>query len=236
MSYGLAIDILFDKTKVIMAINDYRAYLVLLAVAVAVLGHVWRTLSSPLAKVPGPFYSNFTGLVLKVYWLAGKRATYVHDLHKKYGPIVRVRPGEVDIMDIPAVKEIHTVKATYIKDPKLYGNFAAPGQESVFSTVDVEFHRRHRRLLSGAFSETSLKAMHPIVKDRVDLTIQRMAEEMNSRGCADVFKWWQFVRNLISSPQPRRWKHALTLAYRWRPTSLGSCPLASPSVCSSGER
>lgn len=85
------------------------------------------------------------------------------------------------------------MKATYIKDPKLYKNFAAPGQESVFSTVDVEFHRRHRRLLSSAFSDNSLKTMHPIVEYRVDLTIQRMAEEMKSRGAADIFKWWQFV-------------------------------------------
>lgn len=102
-------------------------------------------------------------------------------------------PGEVDITDIHAVKEIHNVKATYLKDPKLYDNFKAPGQESVFSTIDIEFHRRHRRLLSGAFSETSLKSMHPIVERRVNLTIQRIAEEMDSRGAADIFKWWQFV-------------------------------------------
>lgn len=85
------------------------------------------------------------------------------------------------------------MKATYIKDPKLYGNFAGPGQESVFSTSDIEFHRRHRRLLSSAFSENSLKTMQPIVVHRVHMTIQRMDEEMNTRGAADVFKWWQFV-------------------------------------------
>lgn len=67
------------------SLNEYRLYIVLTAVAVAGLAHVWRLLSSPLAKVPGPFYSNFTGNVLKFYWLAGKRASYVHALHKKYG-------------------------------------------------------------------------------------------------------------------------------------------------------
>lgn len=33
------------------------------------------------------------------------------------GPIVRVGPNEVDVMDIPSAKEIHTVKATYTKSP-----------------------------------------------------------------------------------------------------------------------
>lgn len=190
------------------SLNEYRLYIFLAAVAAAGLAHVWRLLASPLAKVPGPFYSNFTGNVLKFYWLAGKRASYVYALHKKYGsslgcfavlcqqgltdavlgPIVRVGPGEVDITDMSSVKETHTVRATYLKDPSFYATFGAPGQETIFATVDAEFHRRHRRLLSNALSETSLKFMHPIIESRVDLTIQRMADEMKSRGCADVFK------------------------------------------------
>lgn len=71
--------------EAILSPNDYRLYIVLTAIAIAGLGYVWSTLSSPLAKVPGPFYSNFTGDVLKFYWLTGKRASYVHRLHKKYG-------------------------------------------------------------------------------------------------------------------------------------------------------
>lgn len=53
------------------------------------------------------------------------------------GPVVRVGPGEVDVTDLPAVKTIHTVKATYIKSPKFYRSLTAPGVESVFSTTDV---------------------------------------------------------------------------------------------------
>lgn len=69
----------------ILDTSDYRLYLVLTAIVIAGLGYVWGVLSSPLAKVPGPFYSNLTGKVLKFYWLTGRRASYVHDLHKKYG-------------------------------------------------------------------------------------------------------------------------------------------------------
>lgn len=66
-------------------LSDYSLYIALTAVVIAGLGYVWGVLSSPLAKVPGPFYNNFTGSILKFYWLTGKRASYVQDLHKKYG-------------------------------------------------------------------------------------------------------------------------------------------------------
>lgn len=33
----------------------------------------------------------------------------------------------------------------------------------------------------------------PVVADRIHLCMQRMGEEMKSRGVADVFKWWTFL-------------------------------------------
>ncbi|KAL2284139.1 hypothetical protein FJTKL_09121 [Diaporthe vaccinii] len=115
-----------------------------------------KVLLSPLAKVPGPWYSKYTDVVLKRLWLGGSKTQYVHDLHKKYGPVERISPHEVDVLDVPATKEIHSVKATYPKAP-WYRTFATPGTENVFSTTDIEFHRRHRRLLQGPLSETNLK-------------------------------------------------------------------------------
>lgn len=65
--------------------------------------------------------------------------------------------------------------------------------QNLFTTVDVEYHRRHRRLLSSSLSETSLQALHPIVEQRVTLAVDRMKEEMKSRGATDVFKWFLFM-------------------------------------------
>ncbi|KAG6354950.1 hypothetical protein INS49_004031 [Diaporthe citri] len=146
----------------------------------------------PLAKVPGPWYSKYTDVVLKRLWLGGSKTQYVHDLHKKYGPVVRISPHEVDVLDVPAAKEIHSVKATYAKAP-WYRTFATPGTENVFSTTDIDFHRRHRRLLQGPLSETNLKVFHPVVEQRVDLAIQRMKEETKTRGATDVLKWFLFL-------------------------------------------
>lgn len=108
------------------------------------------------------------------------------------GPVVRIGPNDVDVMDLRGVKEIHSVKAAYVKTP-YYNNFGPPGMNNMFTTQDVNLHRHHRRLLQGPFAETQLKAFHPIVEHRVRLAVQRLEEEAETRGAADVFKWWMFM-------------------------------------------
>ena len=63
----------------------------------------------------------------------------------------------------------------------------------MFSTSNVEVHRRYRRLLSGAISESALRIHVDTIRLRADHAVARMAEEMKTRGAADVSKWWFFM-------------------------------------------
>lgn len=65
--------------------SEQDHYLVLGACGLAAVAFIYTALSTPLGKIPGPWYSNFTGQVLRYYGLLGKRTEYVHSLHKKYG-------------------------------------------------------------------------------------------------------------------------------------------------------
>lgn len=108
------------------------------------------------------------------------------------GPVVRIGPGTVNVTSIEALKTIYGPRETFRKS-QFYRLLAVPGQQGLFNTIDVEFHRRHRRLLAGPMAESSLWSMLPIVEARLVLTIARMKQEMASRGAADVFKWWLFM-------------------------------------------
>ncbi|KAF2463266.1 cytochrome protein [Lindgomyces ingoldianus] len=172
-------------------------YVAVLAILTLVGGNVVFTLfkrtRSPLSAIPGPWYSKYTDLILSYHWIRGHRAFYVHDLHRKYGPVVRLSPTEVDFTALTAVKRIHSFTNPFLKSP-WYKNFVSSPFPNVFSTLDPVFHARHRRLLSAPLSDNSLKTVGAsVVRERSELTVQRIGEEMKVRGCADVLKWWYFM-------------------------------------------
>lgn len=91
-----------------------------------------------------------------------------------------------------AVHELYSVKETFRKAP-FYTRFIASPIPNMFSTTEIDYHRRHRRMLGGPLSETSLKVWTQRVHEQVSLTIDRMEEEMKMRGAADIVKWWFFM-------------------------------------------
>ncbi|KAL2846419.1 cytochrome P450 [Aspergillus pseudoustus] len=153
-----------------------------------------RIRKNPLASIPGPEITKWTDLILKYYTVLGQRPRYVHALHEKYGPIVRVSPTEIDISDIPAAREIHRIASPYMKAP-WYRLLNRKDGESMFSTTDPDYHRRHRRLLSSPLSDANLRTeMEPLVRARINLAIEKMKSEAASpRGVADIYKWFFFM-------------------------------------------
>ena len=60
---------------------------------------------------------------------SGNRRKYIHALHLKYGPVVRVAPDEVSFATREAVKEIYASSGSgYDKSSfySLFGNYDTP--------------------------------------------------------------------------------------------------------------
>jgi len=93
---------------------------------------------------------------------------------------------------VSAKKQIYAIKEAYCKSA-WYTRMMPPGINSMFSTSDIEFHRRHRRLLSSGMTESNIKTLEAGILWKMDLCMQRMREEMDSRGAVDVFKWFMFL-------------------------------------------
>ncbi|KAI1409987.1 cytochrome P450 [Hypoxylon sp. FL1857] len=158
-----------------------------IAILVALLGYVYSVLSNPLAKVPGPWHTKWTDAVLKYTTIRGRRPSWIHSLHLKYGPVVRISPIEVSVQDPNATNQIYSVKNEF---PKAHWyTYFQPDFINVFSTTNINYHRRHRRLLASEISESGLKTHKHVVESKVRLAIERMAEEMEERGVTDVYRW-----------------------------------------------
>ncbi|KAK8090668.1 cytochrome P450 [Apiospora phragmitis] len=179
--------------------STYQTYIALAVLALELLAYLFSAVNGPLAKLPGPWYSNFTEAIGKYHLLKGRKPTYIHELHEKYdyrrakekqsGPIVRTSPHEVSIKDVAAMQRMYSVKGEF---PKTSWYTQLVNVESVFSTTNIALHRRYRRLMSAAMSDSGLVRHKQTIDGKVRMAIQRMAEETQRRGATqiqDVFFW-----------------------------------------------
>lgn len=92
-----------------------------------------------------------------------------------YGPIVRINPDELHILDHEYYDEIY---GSTTKKRDKYGPWVAlagtPG--SSFSTVAHDHHRIRRGALNAFFSKKAVVALEPVVQSKVDILSRRFAK------------------------------------------------------------
>lgn len=107
------------------------AYLVIAAILLWVGLRLIRSLASPLRKIPGPTISLFTSLLLKWEEIHAARTLYIHSLHEKYGPVVRIAPNEVSFTSWAALKEIYCSGGSGYDKSHFYDLFRIYGRRFV---------------------------------------------------------------------------------------------------------
>ena len=67
----------------------------------------YRILLHPLSKFPGPFLAKVSGSWRNTRFWRGSWHDDVLELHRAYGPVVRVAPNELSIVDEKALKLLY---------------------------------------------------------------------------------------------------------------------------------
>ncbi|KXG49530.1 Cytochrome P450, E-class, group I [Penicillium griseofulvum] len=79
---------------------------------------IWSLMTyllSPLRRFPGPFFADWTNLWRMLHVRRGNCHMVIQELHKKYGPVVRIGPNVLDF-DIPElINTIYNIKSDYLK-------------------------------------------------------------------------------------------------------------------------
>jgi cytochrome P450 len=155
---------------------------------------VWTGQTSPLSKLPGPWHSKYTNLVLRYHILAGRRIFYVDKLHQQYGGVVRIAPNEVAVADIAGVSQIHKIGGGFLKSA-FYTNLTPTRSPGIFAMRDPHAHATRRKLFARAFSNSSLKSNWEMeVRHKANVAIQRIKQDaLGSQKGADVLKWWTLM-------------------------------------------
>ena len=177
-------------------VSHWRVALAALTLAFAtyVASCIYTALTSPLRSIPGPWMSLYSNRQLKSAVTGGKRIFYIDELHKKYGPIVRISPDEVAVADIESFRQIHAVSGGYTKS-EFYTKLTNFPVHSVFTLRDAKSHGLRRRLFAKGFSKTYVREnFEEVVREKVQLAVDKIFEDgaLND-GKVDVFKWWSLM-------------------------------------------
>ncbi|KAI0128477.1 cytochrome P450 [Xylariales sp. AK1849] len=151
------------------------------------IAYVVRSLGSPLRKIPGPAASLFTSWILKWHEFHASRTRYVHQLHVKYGQVVRIAPNEVSFASAEGVKEIYCSSGSGFDKTEFYNLFRVYGRRTMFSTLNKHDHARRKRVLADRYANTNIMRSVSLdgIKVRSKRFIDRCSESVG--GKLDLF-------------------------------------------------
>lgn len=149
-------------------------------------------LCSPLRRIPGPRIAYFTKLW---YFIRVGKRDFQHeniDLHRKYGPLVRVGPKLVSVDDPASVKTLYGITSKYPKSD-WYSSFMIPGKDSftLFGDQDIRRHADSRKRFQNVYSMSSLVSYETYVDQCADIFTQRLSEIAASGRPINMAYWLQ---------------------------------------------
>ncbi|KAI2963495.1 hypothetical protein CBS147324_8989 [Aspergillus niger] len=130
--------------------------------AILILVFLYQRLSSPISKLPGPWYTKLTSLVIKYHEFSASRRVFIHQLHKRYGNIVRIAPNEVSFASLDAIREIYASGGSGYDKTEFYDLFRQFGIKTMFSTLDKQTHSERKRQLADRYAMSNILREHHI--------------------------------------------------------------------------
>ncbi|RDB28044.1 Benzoate 4-monooxygenase [Hypsizygus marmoreus] len=132
--------------------------------SVIVIAHVvpWLYDSHGIRLYPGPLLAKFSDLWLGVVSKNGHRSEVIHEIHKKYGPFVRIAPNHVSIADPDALAIVYAHGNGALKS-QFYDAFVSI-HRGIFNTRDRVEHARKRKIVSHIFSQKSVVEFEPHIR------------------------------------------------------------------------
>ncbi|KAF2275245.1 cytochrome P450 [Westerdykella ornata] len=166
-------------------------------VAVALYG-IYNVTLHPLRSYPGPLLWRAYRLPATLSLLKGRFPFDKLELHKRYGPVVRVGPWELSYTSSAALKTIYghhnpavTGYSEFDKD-RIEFLTSANGVWNVLSAY-AEDHSRFRRLLSHSFSDKGLKEMQPRIQALIELLVKRLKEAADRGEYTNIAEWFNWT-------------------------------------------
>src|SRR3569833_4197216 len=157
-----------------------------------------NTDSISIGKGPRALVREIHSLCVEISHRGRAPHHYVDALHRRYGPIVRISPGEGAIADVDACAQIHKIGSGFLKSA-WYDSTTGGREPGIFAMRDPQQHAARRRLFARAFSNSALQRnWEPDVRQTVKAAVSKIKEDAIA-GEADAMKWWTLMATDITA-------------------------------------
>jgi len=152
---------------------------------------------SGLNKFPGPFLASVTPAYRAWYAYFYPHSILELELHKKYGPIVRIAPNilsfaDPDVQAHVYTRDFHKNEAYLAHAPSVHGEVVP----NLFSETDFIRHDRLRRAVNRAFSSLNVSQYEPKINTAIDTLVQQLSGKTGST--VDLIDWtFRFAIDVI---------------------------------------
>ncbi|KAK3329992.1 cytochrome P450 [Apodospora peruviana] len=146
----------------------------------------YRLFLHPIAHFPGPKLAAVTRYYEAYYDVVkdGQYTFKIAEMHKKYGPIVRISPYELHVSDPTYYEKLFRHEGRWNKYWWAIDAHNAPG--AIIFTADHDRHKQHRQPLNAYFSKATVARRQDLIRAKVDKLCQRLAAVAGTGRVVDV--------------------------------------------------
>ncbi|KAI8623937.1 cytochrome P450 [Xylariaceae sp. FL1651] len=133
----------------------------------------YRRYATPLRSIPGPFLASCTRL-WKVRSTISENTHWEHvELHRKYGPVVRIGPAEVSFSSPHVARNILSAGKRFYKTD-FYSVFPPPENPDIFTEIREEVHAMKKKVANVPYSMAAMRQLSPFIDDTIEFLVSRL--------------------------------------------------------------
>ncbi|KAL2165002.1 hypothetical protein VTH06DRAFT_298 [Thermothelomyces fergusii] len=161
------------EAVVVTALAFLAKHWPVLLVGWLVIRALYRRYASPLRRYPGPFLASISRLWKLLSTASGQTHLDHIGLHRRYGPVVRIAPGEVSVSSPEAARTVLSAGRGFKKTP-FYAVFPPAENPDIFTETREDVHAAKKRVANVPYSMGAMQQLSPFIDDMIELLVRKM--------------------------------------------------------------
>lgn len=170
---------------------NISAYLPLAVIIFLLLHFLSRRYLSPFRKYPGPLLASGSRIYRLFCVASGNSHLRMIDLHRRYGPVVRIAPDELSFSSPEAARLLLSAGKGFHKT-RFYDVFPPPENPDIFTETREAVHAQKKRVVGVPYSMANMQQLAPYIDKTIDLLLSKLNQCVDRSGQVNLGDWLHY--------------------------------------------